>query len=173
MSVYTQPFPSIIFSPADHGTFSKTAGQSQAYYNTWNWEWGTYDVSHLQILTCEVAVSTAGSVRPMLNETTKKQNYHTIMWINTVGAVLGQRRRRWTNTESTPSGHLQGNNVGPISAHRLRRWPNTAPTLGGCPAFTGLCPSEPNIIISRYKRVTSVTIHSDRYDHNNTTREKI
>ena len=42
--------------------FSKTAGQSQAYYNTWNWEWGTYDVIHLQILTCEVAVSTAGSV---------------------------------------------------------------------------------------------------------------
>ena len=28
------PLPSIIFSPADHGTFSKTAGQSQAYYNT-------------------------------------------------------------------------------------------------------------------------------------------
>ena len=26
--------PSIIFSPADQGTFSKTAGQSQAYYNT-------------------------------------------------------------------------------------------------------------------------------------------
>ena len=25
---------SIIFSPADQGTFSKTAGQSQAYYNT-------------------------------------------------------------------------------------------------------------------------------------------
>ena len=29
------PLPSIIFSPADQGTFSKTAGQSQAYYNTW------------------------------------------------------------------------------------------------------------------------------------------
>ena len=43
-------------------TFNKTARQSQAYYNTWNWEWGTYDVTHLQILTCEVAVSTAGSV---------------------------------------------------------------------------------------------------------------
>ena len=28
----------------------------------WNLEWGTYDVSHLQILTCEVAVSTGGSV---------------------------------------------------------------------------------------------------------------
>ena len=54
--------PSIIFSPADQSSFSKTAGQSQAYYNTWNWEWGTYDVTHLQILTCEVAVSTAGSV---------------------------------------------------------------------------------------------------------------
>ena len=25
------PLPSIIFSPADQGTFSKTAGQSQAY----------------------------------------------------------------------------------------------------------------------------------------------
>ena len=56
------PLPSIIFSLADQGTFSKTAGQSQSYYNTWNWEWGTYDVTHLQILTCEVAVSTAGSV---------------------------------------------------------------------------------------------------------------
>ena len=30
------PLPSIIFSPADQGTFSKTAGQSQAYYNTRN-----------------------------------------------------------------------------------------------------------------------------------------
>ena len=60
--VYTQPSPSMIFLPADHGIFSKTAGQSQAYYNTWNWEWGTYDVIHLQILTCKVAVSTAGSV---------------------------------------------------------------------------------------------------------------
>ena len=56
------PLPSIIFSPADQGTFSKTAGQSQAYYNTWNWEWGTYDVTHLHILRCEVAVSRAGSV---------------------------------------------------------------------------------------------------------------
>ena len=28
----------------------------------WNLEWGTYDVSYLQILTCEVTVSTAGSV---------------------------------------------------------------------------------------------------------------
>ena len=54
--------PSIIFSPADQITFSKTAGQSQAYYNTWNWEWETYDITHLQILICEVAVSTAGSV---------------------------------------------------------------------------------------------------------------
>ena len=44
------------------GYFYKSASLSQAYYNTWNWEWGTYDVTHLQILTCEVAVSTAGSV---------------------------------------------------------------------------------------------------------------
>ena len=62
VSVYTHPSPTIIFSPADHGTFSKTAGQSQAYYNTWNWERGTYDVNHLHILTCEVAVSSVGSV---------------------------------------------------------------------------------------------------------------
>ena len=48
------PLPSIIFSPADQGTFSKTAGHSQAYYNTWNWERGTYDVTHLHILTCEM-----------------------------------------------------------------------------------------------------------------------
>ena len=34
VSVYTNPSPAIIFSPADQGTFSKTAGQSQAYYNT-------------------------------------------------------------------------------------------------------------------------------------------
>ena len=32
--VYTHPSPTIIFWPADQGTFSKTAGQSQAYYNT-------------------------------------------------------------------------------------------------------------------------------------------
>ena len=62
VSVYTNPSPAIKFSPADQGTFSKTAGQSQAYYNTWNWERGTYDVNHLQILTCEGAVSRMGSV---------------------------------------------------------------------------------------------------------------
>ena len=54
--VYTHPSPTIIFSLADQGTFSKTAGQSQAYYNTWNWERGIYDVNHLHILTCEIAV---------------------------------------------------------------------------------------------------------------------
>ena len=32
--LHTGVCPSIIFSPADQGTFSKTAGQSQAYYNT-------------------------------------------------------------------------------------------------------------------------------------------
>ena len=62
------PLPSIIFSPADQGIFSKTAGQSQAYYNTWNWEWGTYDVTHLQILTCEVAVSRTSSVPDIVHE---------------------------------------------------------------------------------------------------------
>ena len=40
VSVYTHPSATIIFSPADQGTFDKTAGQSQAYYNTWNWERG-------------------------------------------------------------------------------------------------------------------------------------
>ena len=34
VSVYTHPSHSILFSPADQGTFSKTAGQAQAYYNT-------------------------------------------------------------------------------------------------------------------------------------------
>ena len=63
VSVYTHPSPTIIFSPADQGTLSKTAGQSQAYYNTWNWERGTYDINHLHILTCEVAVSRVGSVQ--------------------------------------------------------------------------------------------------------------
>ena len=63
VSVYTHPSPTIIFSPADQRTFSKTAGQSQAYYNTWNWERGTYDVNHLHILTCEVAVSRVSSVK--------------------------------------------------------------------------------------------------------------
>ena len=62
VSVYTHPSATIIFSPADQGTFSKTAGQSQAYYNTWNWEPGTYDVNHLHILTCEGAVSRVSSV---------------------------------------------------------------------------------------------------------------
>ena len=62
VSVYTHPSATIIFSPADQGTFSKTAGQSQAFYNTWNWERGTYDVNHLHILTCEGAVSRMSSV---------------------------------------------------------------------------------------------------------------
>ena len=62
VSVYTHTSATIIFSPADQGTFSKTAGQSQAYYNTWNWELGTYDVNHLHILTCEGAVSRVSSV---------------------------------------------------------------------------------------------------------------
>ena len=62
VSVYTHPSATIIFSPADQGTFSKTAGQSQAYYNTWNWERGTYDVNHLHILICEEAVSRVSSV---------------------------------------------------------------------------------------------------------------
>ena len=34
VSVYTHPSATIIFSPAGQGTFSKTAGQSQAYHNT-------------------------------------------------------------------------------------------------------------------------------------------
>ena len=34
VSVYTHPSAIIIFLPAAQGTFSKTAGQSQAYYNT-------------------------------------------------------------------------------------------------------------------------------------------
>ena len=62
VSVYTHPSATIIFSRADQCTFSKTAGQSQAYYNTWNWERGTYDVNHLHILTCEGAVSRVSSV---------------------------------------------------------------------------------------------------------------
>ena len=62
VSVYTHPSATMIFSPADQGTFSKTAGQSQAYYNTWNWERGTYDVNQLHILTCEGAVSRVSSV---------------------------------------------------------------------------------------------------------------
>ena len=36
VSVYTHPSPTIEFLPADQGIFSKTAGQSQAYYNTSN-----------------------------------------------------------------------------------------------------------------------------------------
>ena len=62
VSVYTHPSATIIFSPADQGTFSKTAGQSQAHYNTWNWEQGTFDVNHLHISTCEGAVSRVSSV---------------------------------------------------------------------------------------------------------------
>ena len=76
VSVYTHPSPTIIFSPADQGTFSKTAGQSQAYYNTWNWERGTYDVNHLHILTCEEAVSRLSSV------------YHRVKKYNSKLAVI-------------------------------------------------------------------------------------
>ena len=75
--VYTHPSPTIIFSPADQGTFSKTAGQSQAYYNTWNWEQGTYDVNHLHILTCEIAVSRVSSVALMFSAKFSV-NHHTI-----------------------------------------------------------------------------------------------
>ena len=67
VSVYTLPSATIIFSPAYQGTFSKTAGQSQAYYNTWNWERGKYDVNHLHILTCEGAVSRVSSVIYAMN----------------------------------------------------------------------------------------------------------
>ena len=70
VSVYTHPSPTIIFSPADQGTLSKTASKSQAYYNTWNWERGTYDVNHLHILTCEVAVSRVGSVGRIMSYVT-------------------------------------------------------------------------------------------------------
>ena len=34
VSVYTHTSPSTIYSAANQGTFSRTAGQSQAYYNT-------------------------------------------------------------------------------------------------------------------------------------------
>ena len=75
VSVYTHPSPTIIFSPADQGTFSKTAGQSQAYYNTWNWEQGTYDVNHLHISTCEEAVSRVSSVRRRWTNINFKQTF--------------------------------------------------------------------------------------------------
>ena len=84
VSVYTHPSPTIIFSPADQGTFSNTAGQSQAYYNTWNWERGTYDVNHLLILTCEVAVSRVGSVPTTLSQ--HLQNF-TNLWVTCICVV--------------------------------------------------------------------------------------
>ena len=74
VSLYTHPSATITFSPADQGTFSKTAGQSQAYYNTWNWERGKYDVNHLHILTCEGAVSRVSSVKSGL----KPYSFHFI-----------------------------------------------------------------------------------------------
>ena len=99
VSVYTHPSATIIFSPADQGTFSKTAGQSQAYYNTWNWERGTYDVNHLHILPCERAVSRVSSVliyslsgcrlRPLVTVNTK-HSYN-------IRTMLDQRRRRWVD----------------------------------------------------------------------------
>ena len=70
------PLPTIIFSSADQGTFSKTAGQSQAYYNTWNWERGTYDVNHLHILTCEIAVSRVSSVSRLMYRFTLEVSLH-------------------------------------------------------------------------------------------------
>ena len=78
VSVYTHPSPTIIFSQADQGTFSKTAGQSQAYYSTWNWERGTYDINHLQILTWEVAVSRVGSVIYIQSMYVSIQVFHII-----------------------------------------------------------------------------------------------
>ena len=78
VSVYTHPSATIIFSPADQGTFSKTADQSQAYYNTWNWERGKYDVNHLHILTCEGAVSRVSSVRFLLCDIVYNKIYRSL-----------------------------------------------------------------------------------------------
>ena len=63
VSVYTHPSPTIIFSPADQGTFSKTAANHKLTTILEIESGGTYDVNHLHILTCEVAVSRVGSVR--------------------------------------------------------------------------------------------------------------
>ena len=53
--------------------------------------------------------------------------------------------------------------------------PTSVQTPGGRPAPAGLCSLEPNIIIStvRYKKVISVTIHSDRYDPNTENKNNI
>ena len=87
------PLPCIIFLPADQGTFSKTAGQSQAYCNTWNWEWGTYDVTHLHILPCEVAVSMAGSVRGFLTHFATVWGARSAVPVDTLVSALTWRGR--------------------------------------------------------------------------------
>ena len=102
VSVCTHPFPTIIFSPADQGTFSRTAGQSQAYYNTWNWERGTYDVNHLHILPCEVAVSRVGSVNQcmlqLINNYWNKLEFHLVKNAQTLFVVRFSYQRVGTNS---------------------------------------------------------------------------
>ena len=125
------PLPAIIFSPVEQGTFSKTAGQSQAYYNTWNWEWGTYDVTNLLILTCEVAVSTAGSVNwqesrrfcvdhrsPTRPCASQLNDNHDPLLVE-----------EWVQARSTPANTRRWTNVGLMLDQRRRRWPNNKPTL--------------------------------------------
>ena len=53
------PWDVYTLSPADQRTFSRTAGQSQAYYNRLKLRLWTYDVSHLHNLTCTVAAPSA------------------------------------------------------------------------------------------------------------------
>ena len=63
--------------------------------------------------------------------------------------MLGRRRIRWANIETTlclvfaglddmyPANPRHEANVGSMLAHRLRRWANIDPTLASCLVFAG------------------------------------
>ena len=144
VSVYTHPSPTIIFSPANQGTFSKTAGQSQAYYNTWNWERGTYDVNHLHILTCEVAVYRVGSVVMTVRK---------MSWACDLVAVLIRKNyfSTWLFEGKPLDMTVQRNVPRLLYGVNLRLKPVSQPSQNLCITFVQRWPNWPNIVQMLYK----------------------
>ena len=89
-----------------------------------------------------------------------------------VGAVPGQRWRHGptlnqhrVDTLAANTGHQPS--AGPMLAHRPLRWPNIGPNTGRTSRARWTVFAWTKYISNvRYKRVISVTIHSDRYENN-------
>ena len=85
-----------------------------------------------------------------------------------VGAVPGQRRRHGPTLnqhrlDTLPANTVHQPNAGPVPAHRPLRWPNIGPNTGRTPRARWTVFARTKYISNaRYKRVISVTIHSDR-----------